>query len=154
MLRRLRLLTVVGFFKSRYEDTAGMLAAVAICATNVGWAGAQLVAFGYILHALVGISTTMGVLVATVIVLTYTAAGRMWAVTLAGVTTWLASGILFPTLPADLFGLLASALGLLIATPLTQGVDPPWPLRDVEGNVVPLRDRLGILNPFARAARS
>ncbi len=73
---------------------------------------------------------------------------------IAGVTTWLLSGWLFPTLPADLFGLLASALGLLIATPLTQGVDPPWPLRDAEGNVVPLRDRLGILNPFARAARS
>jgi Na+/proline symporter len=70
----------------------------------------------------------------------------------AGVTTWLVSGMLFPTLPADLFGLLASALGLLIATSLTQGVDPPWPLRDVDGNVVPMRDRLGILNPFARAA--
>ncbi len=396
MLRRLRLLTVVGFFKSRYGDTAGMLAAVAICTTNVGWAGAQLLAFGYILHALVGISTTMGVLIATVIVLIYTAAGGMWAVALtdfaqvliltaglvlllpivisdlggvgvvmaalpegsfrliprqhdlgswlhyvrawaivglgslpsqnilqrtlssrdesvaqnaaylaaigyltigmipvflgmagaialpglldpelvvpelamrylhpvamaifvgallaaimssadsallspasivasdvvpfffpgvsdrtrlmtarlavpvfgftalaialyvrtiyslmldavsitlvcmaapliagiwwskanrcgtltgmiAGVMTWLVSGRLFPTLPADLFGLLASALGLLIATPLTQGVDPPWPLRDAEGNVVPLRDRLGILNPLARAARS
>ncbi len=396
MLRRLRLLTVVGFFKSRYGDTAGMLAAVAICTTNVGWAGAQLLAFGYILHALVGISTTMGVLIATVIVLIYTAAGGMWAVALtdfaqvliltaglvlllpivisdlggvgvvmaalpegsfrliprqhdlgswlhyvrawaivglgslpsqnilqrtlssrdesvaqnaaylaaigyltigmipvflgmagaialpglldpelvvpelamrylhpvamaifvgallaaimssadsallspasivasdvvpfffpgvsdrtrlmtarlavpvfgftalaialyvrtiyslmldavsitlvcmaapliagiwwskanrcgtltgmiAGVMTWLVSGRLFPTLPADLFGLLASALGLLIATLLTQGVDPPWPLRDAEGNVVPLRDRLGILNPFARAARS
>ena len=82
MLRRLRLLTVVGFFKSRYGDTAGMLAAVAICTTNVGWAGAQLLAFGYILHALVGISTTMGVLIATVIVLIYTAAGGMWAVAL------------------------------------------------------------------------
>ncbi len=396
MLRRLRLLTVVGFFKSRYGDTAGMLAAVAICITNVGWSGAQLVAFGYILHALVGISTTTGVLIATVIVLAYTAAGGMWAVALtdfaqvliltvglvlmlplvvselggvgavmaslpegsfrivprqhdfgswlhylrawaivgigslpsqnvlqrtlssrdesvaqnaaylaaigyltigmipvflgmagaialpglvdpelvvpelamrllhpvamaifvgallaaimssadsallspasivasdivpfffpgvsdrtrlmtarlavpvlgstalvialyvrtiyslmldavsitlvcmaapfiagiwwskanrcgaltgmiAGVMIWLVSGRLFPTLPADLFGLLASALGVLIATPLTQGVDPPWPLRDAEGNVVPLRDRLGILNPFARAARS
>jgi SSS family transporter len=396
MLRRLRLLTVVGFFKSRYGDTAGMLAAVAISVSHVAWAGAQLVAFGYILHALVGVSTTAGVLVATVIVLVYTTAGGMWAVAvtdfaqvliltaglvlllpivisdlggvgvvmaalpegsfriiprqhdlgswlnyarawaivalgslssqsilqrtfssrdesvsqnsaylaaigyltvgmipvflgmvgaialpglvdpefvvpelamrhlhpvamaifagallsaimssadsallapasivaadivpfffprvsdrtrlmtarlavpvfgftalaialyvrtiyslmldaasitlvclaapfiagiwwskanrfgtlagmIAGVTTWLASSMLFPTLPADLFGLLASALGLLIATPLTQGVDPPWPLRDVDGNVVPLRDRLGILSPFARAARS
>ncbi len=395
MLRRLRVLTIVGFFKSRYGDTAGMLAAVAICITNVGWAGAQLVAFGYILHALVGISTTMGVLIATVIVLIYTAAGGMWAVALtdfaqvliltaglvlllpivisdlggigavmaalpegsfrmvpqqhdpgiwlhyvrawvlvglgslpsqsilqrtlssrdesvaqnsaylaaigyltigmipvflgmagaialpglvdpelvvpelamrhlhpvamaifvgallaaimssadsallaqasivasdimpfffpgvsnrtrlmtarlavpvlgftalvialyvraiyslmlgavsitmvcmtapliagiwwpkanrcgsltgmiAGVTTWLGGGWLFPTLPADLFGFLASALGLLIATPLTQRIDPPWPLRDIEGNVVPLRDRLGILSPFGRAAR-
>ena len=393
MLRRLRLLTVVGFFKSRYGDTAGMLAAVAICITNVGWAGSQLVAFGYILHALVGISTTAGVLIATAIVLLYTAAGGMWAVALtdfiqvliltvglvlmlplvisdlggvgavmaalpegsfriiphqhdlgswlhylrawvivglgslasqsilqrtfssrdesvaqnsaylgaigylivgmipvflgmagaialpglgdpelvvpelamrhlhpvlmaifvgallaaimssadsallapasvvasdilpfffpwisdrgrlmsariavpvlgltalvialyvrtiyslmldavsvtlvcmaapliagiwwsranrwgaltgmfAGVTTWLLSGSLFPTLPADLFGFFASAIGLLTATALTQKIDPPWPLRDAEGRVVPLSDRLGILNPLAGA---
>ena len=396
MLRRLRLLTIVTFFRNKYGDTAGMLAAVAICITNVGWAGSQLVAFGYVLHALVGVSTTTGVLMGTVVVLIYIPAGGMWAVALtdfaqvlistvglvlllplvvselggwgamvaalpegsfrmvpkqhdlgswlhyirawaivglgslpsqnvlqrtlssrdervaqnsaylaavgylvlglipvllgmagalalpaladpelvvpelamrhlhpaamaifvgallaaimssadsallspasilaadilpyfapdasdrarlivarsavpvfglmalgialyvrtvytlmldavsvtlvcmavpliagvwwskanrcgtltamiAGATTWLASSMMLPEMPADLFGLVASAVGLIVVTPLTQRLDPPWPLRDADGKIVPLRDRLGVLNPFDRGEPS
>lgn len=71
----------------------------------------------------------------------------------AGVGVWLGGMLVFPELPTDLFGVVASAVAMLVVTPLTQEVDPPRPLRGAEGNVVPLRDRLGILNPFDRESR-
>ena len=82
MMRRMRLLTIVSLFQVKYGDAAGMLASVVLMVVYLGWTGAQLVAFGFILHSLAGVSTTTGILIASAIVLFYTAAGGMWAVTL------------------------------------------------------------------------
>jgi hypothetical protein len=48
-------------------------------------------------------------------------------------------------LPGDFIGLGVSLVTMLIAVPLTQGLDPPRPLRDRDGNLVELTDRSGIL---------
>jgi SSS family transporter len=82
ILRRMRLLTVTDLFEIKYGTLAGMISALALLITYVGWTGAQLVAFGFILHTLTGISTTAGMMAGTVIVLAYTTAGGMWAVAL------------------------------------------------------------------------
>lgn len=75
------------------------------------------------------------------------------AAMLAGLGVWIGGMYAWPQLPADLLGLGASALAMLVVTPLTQRADPPRPLRDADGNVLPLRDRLGVLNPFDRTSR-
>ncbi len=81
-VRRMRLLTITDFFEIKYGVSAGLVASMALIVAYIGWTGAQLVAFGYILHTLTGISTTAGMVVAAVIVLIYTTAGGMWAVAL------------------------------------------------------------------------
>ncbi len=48
-------------------------------------------------------------------------------------------------LPPDLIGFLVSLVGMIVVTQLTQGVDPPRPLTDADGNNVELTDRLGRL---------
>ena len=60
-------------------------------------------------------------------------------------SVWATAYFVFPDLPADMLGFGASALTFLVVTPLTQGVDPPKPLRDTRGNEVAMRDRLGLI---------
>ncbi len=81
-LRRMRLLTIMDLFHIKYGRHATLIAAVTQLVGFVGWVGAQLVAFGFILHALTGIPESLGIVLATTIVLAYTAAGGMWAVAL------------------------------------------------------------------------
>lgn len=57
---------------------------------------------------------------------------------------------LVPDLPADLLGMLAGLVTLLVVTPLTQKFDPPRSLRDCDGQPVAMRDRLGVLPLFRR----
>ncbi len=69
----------------------------------------------------------------------------------AGLVTWILTMWFLPAMPADLLGLGACLVALLVVTPLTQDFDPPRPLRDSDGRDVELADRLGILPIFARA---
>ncbi len=57
---------------------------------------------------------------------------------------------LLPEMPADLLGMLAGLVTLLVVTPLTQKSDPPRPLQDCDGQPVAMRDRLGVLPLFRR----
>ncbi len=57
---------------------------------------------------------------------------------------------LLPEMPADLLGMLAGLVTLLVVTPLTQNFDPPRPLQDCDGQPVAMRDRLGVLPLFRR----
>jgi SSS family transporter len=63
----------------------------------------------------------------------------------AGIVSWLVTSVAYPELPGDFIGLGVSLVTMLIAVPLTQGLDPPRPLRDRDGNLVELTDRSGIL---------
>ena len=62
-----------------------------------------------------------------------------------GVIAWQITATFFPNLPGDFVGLCVSLVTMLIVTPLTQTFDPPRELRDSDGNVVELTDRLGTL---------
>ncbi len=61
----------------------------------------------------------------------------------AGIVAWLTTLLTAPTLPADFIGLGASFITMLIVTPLTQKIDPPRGLHDVDGNPIELTDRFG-----------
>lgn len=62
-----------------------------------------------------------------------------------GVSAWLITGVVAPELPGDLIGLGASLVTMLLVSSLTQEMDPPREVRDIDGNVVELGNRLGTL---------
>lgn len=82
LLRRLRLLTVPDFFRRRFGRSAEILSALSILPAYIGWVGSQLLAFGTVLSAMAGLPFVASILIAAVIVLTYTVLGGMWGVTL------------------------------------------------------------------------
>lgn len=82
LFRRLRLLTFIDFFENRYGRTAATIAAIGAIASNIGWTGGLLVAFGVVFQSLTGIPMEIGILGGAVVVFVYTAAGGMWAVAL------------------------------------------------------------------------
>lgn len=82
LMRRLNLLTVTDIFGRYYSKGSEVFASALMVPVYVGWLGSQLVALGYIFHAFTGMNTVVGILIGTAIVLVYTTAGGMWAVTL------------------------------------------------------------------------
>jgi len=80
LLRRLRLLTFIDFFENRYGKTAATIAAVGSIASNIGWTGALLVAFGLVFQSLTGVPMEIGIMGGAAVVFIYTVAGGMWAV--------------------------------------------------------------------------
>jgi len=68
-----------------------------------------------------------------------------------GLTSWLSTLFIAPELPADFIGLGAALLTMLVVTPLTQKIDPPRELRDIDGNPVEMKNRLGVLPLFKNA---
>jgi solute:Na+ symporter, SSS family len=109
VLRRMRLLTIIDFFASKYSPNLGLLAGLAMIAVYIGWTGSQLVAFGFVLHTMAGVDPSIGIIIATVIVLFYTAAGGMWAVALT-----------------DFFQIVLLALGFIIILPLAISAGGGW----------------------------
>ena len=108
MMRRMRLSTVSGFFEIRYGKQAGVIAALCTIPAYVGWVASLLLAFGKVIHAIVGLDPTVAICVGTAVVLIYTAAGGMWAVTLTDFlqVSVLIAGlvIIFPMLIHDMGG--------------------------------------------------
>ena len=80
LFRRLRLLTFIDFFENRYGKTAATIAAIGSIASNIGWTGALLVAFGLVFQSLTGVPMELGIIGGAVVVFIYTVAGGMWAV--------------------------------------------------------------------------
>ena len=85
MLRRLKCLTVTDIIERRYGKWAGIYASAWMVPVYIGWLGAQVLGMGTIIHVLTGMSVTNGTLIAAGIVLVYTVAGGMWAVTLTDI---------------------------------------------------------------------
>ncbi len=80
LVRRLKLVTVIDFLEMRYGRTAAVLSALAMVSSSIGWVGALLVAFGFVLNSLTGLPLEWGILIGGAVVLIYTSAGGMWAV--------------------------------------------------------------------------
>ncbi|MEC9380634.1 MAG: sodium:solute symporter family protein, partial [Candidatus Latescibacterota bacterium] len=81
-LRRTGVMTVASFFTHRYSMSSGLLASVCTIPAYVGWVASLMVAFGRILQSLAGVEPTTAILLGAAVVLVYTFAGGMWAVTL------------------------------------------------------------------------
>ncbi|MBI94377.1 MAG: sodium:solute symporter [Gemmatimonadaceae bacterium] len=81
-LRRTGVMTVASFFTHRFSRSSGLLASVCTIPAYVGWVASLMVAFGRILQSLAGVEPTTAILLGAAVVLLYTFAGGMWAVTL------------------------------------------------------------------------
>ena len=101
IMRRMGLMTIASFFTSRFNRHAGLLASLCTIPAYVGWVGSLMLAFGRILQALTGLDPETGIYIAAAIVLIYTFAGGMWAVTLT-----------------DFIQVIILILGLVFLTPL------------------------------------
>lgn len=82
IVRRLKLVTVIDFIELRFGRVAALFSAIAMTSSSIGWAGALMVAFGYVLNSLTGLPLEWGIVIGGTIVLIYTSAGGMWAVVL------------------------------------------------------------------------
>jgi len=103
LLRRLKLLTITDIFGIYYSKGAEIFASILMVPVYIGWLGAQMVALGYIMHILIGIDPLLGIMLGGFIVLIYTFAGGMWAVTLTDfVQVIILVAGLFIILPATL----------------------------------------------------
>ncbi len=113
----MRLLTITDVFGKVYSKGTEILASLLMVPVYIGWLGAQLVAMGYILNVLTGINPLLGIILGAAIVIIYTYAGGMWAVTLTDFiqVTILVLGLfmIFPVVIGDVGGFSA----LLQATP-------------------------------------
>lgn len=85
MLRKKGCMTVTDIIERRFGKAAGVYASLWMIPVYVGWLGAQLLGLGTILNLLTGLSVIQGTLIGAVVVLLYTCAGGMWAVTLTDV---------------------------------------------------------------------
>jgi SSS family transporter len=103
-LRRMKLLTVTDIFGIYYSKNSEIFASLLMIPVYIGWLGAQMVAIGYIMKVLLGIDPTTGVLIGSAIVLVYTYAGGMWAVTLT-----------------DLLQVVVLIIGLMVMVPVVLG---------------------------------
>lgn len=83
IMRRARYLTVVDFFSRRYGKTMTVLASILQLITYLVWTGAQIVAGGNIVHALIpSVPVPAAMIIVASIVTTYTTMGGMLADTL------------------------------------------------------------------------
>ena len=85
MLRKKGCMTVTDIIERRFGKAAGIYASLWMIPVYVGWLGAQLLGLGTSLNLLTGISVIKGTLIGAAVVLLYTCAGGMWAVTLTDV---------------------------------------------------------------------
>lgn len=85
LLRKKGCMTVTDIISRRYGEGAGIYASMWMIPVYVGWLGAQLKGLGTILNMLTGMNVATGTWLGAAVVLIYTCAGGMWAVTLTDV---------------------------------------------------------------------
>ncbi|HOE69168.1 MAG TPA: sodium:solute symporter family protein [Candidatus Omnitrophota bacterium] len=100
--------TIIDFFEARYGKKVGIALSFLYIPVYLGWVGGQLLAFGIILHALIGIPVMPAVLLSTAVVVLYTYWGGMWADAVTDlyqmIFVLLGLLVLFPILLHDLGG--------------------------------------------------
>ena len=82
VLYNMNLLTMGDFFRNKYGRKVELISSIFMICSYFGWIAAQLVAFAIILNIVTGVSVNLGVLIAAVVVLGYTYAGGMWAISI------------------------------------------------------------------------
>jgi len=85
IMRRGRYITLVDFFELRYGRRMGLATTIVLIIAEIGWVGAQLVAFGTIIQIFSGLPLWVGIVISTVVLVAYTYMGGMWADTLTDI---------------------------------------------------------------------
>lgn len=106
--RKMNIETIVDYFEKRYGKNASWFLSLIYIPVYIGWIGAQLLAFGYILNSLTGLPLMPSVIVSTLVVVIYTYAGGMWADTMTdlfqAVVLLAGLAILYPVLLHNIGG--------------------------------------------------
>lgn len=81
-LYRMKLLTIGDYYRIRYNGTVERMASIAIITSYLGWVSAQIKALGVVFNMLSygQMSTQLGMIVGTGVVVLYTLFGGMWSV--------------------------------------------------------------------------
>lgn len=79
-LYRQNVLTFNDYYRKRFGPQVELVSALFMIPSYFGWIAAQLVAMAIILQTIAGIPFLAGILICTLVVLTYTYTGGMWAV--------------------------------------------------------------------------
>jgi SSS family transporter len=81
-LYRMSLLTISDYYRERFGTVVEVTCSLIILLSYLGWVAAQVTALGLVFHLLTGgaMSVTMGMVVGTLIILSYTLFGGMWSV--------------------------------------------------------------------------
>jgi SSS family transporter len=80
----MNLITIGAFYRERYGKGVEIFSSAVIMISYLGWVAAQVTALGLVFTLLSGgaITTVQGMVIGTVVVLTYTVFGGMWSVAL------------------------------------------------------------------------
>lgn len=83
-LYRMNLLTIVDFYRNRYDRRVEVVTGIAITLSYLGWVSAQITALGLVFNVLSdgSVSQVQGILIGASVVLIYTLFGGMWSVAL------------------------------------------------------------------------
>ena len=83
-LYRMNLLTIVDFYRNRYDRRVEFVTGIAITLSYLGWVSAQITALGLVFNVLSdgSITQVQGILIGASVVLVYTLFGDMWSVAL------------------------------------------------------------------------
>lgn len=81
-LYKLNIITLGDFYRMRYNRTVEILTTIAIVISYLGWVAAQITALGLVFNILTqgAVSQEMGMVIGTLIVLTYTTLGGMLSI--------------------------------------------------------------------------
>ena len=82
IVRRSKYMTLVDYFRSRYNGPVATTAGFVMVIAEMGWVGALLVGFGSIIEFFTGIPLLWGIVASTVVLVVYTYLGGMYAITL------------------------------------------------------------------------
>jgi solute:Na+ symporter, SSS family len=78
----MNLLTFSDFFRIRFGRASEFLSAIFMVPSYLGWIAAQLVALAIVFQTVCGLDREVGVILCTILVLTYTYIGGMWSVSI------------------------------------------------------------------------
>ncbi|MFT2011038.1 sodium:solute symporter family protein [Pontibacter sp. 13R65] len=98
-LYRLNLLTMGDYYRIRYNKATERVAAIFMALSYFGWVAAQMVALGIVMNQVFGISTSLGVVCGSLMVVIYTYLGGMWSVSITDFiqTVMIILGLIFIT---------------------------------------------------------
>lgn len=87
-----------------------------------------------------------GIIVPFVLCFWWGKANRLGALAgmFGGVFAWMLASVLGTAIPPDLIGFGVSAVAMVLVTLLTQKIDAPKPLTDIDGNTIDLVDRIRV----------
>ena len=82
ILRKMGGLTLADFFMVRYGKKTAMIVSITIAITFIFWTAVQVISFGKIFESMIGINYLAGIMIALVVMVTFTMLGGLWAVSL------------------------------------------------------------------------